>query len=133
LKNQPTNDLGESIDEIAAEFVSGAHVLKGRKLSGGSWGGAGVIVTSDKLRTGDEGDFVLVTPDSAAVSWYFDRVRRIAYSEGGIDHLSKHVFFRDLAKAVADRPQDADEQRVFKTLLAETRTKLSISCQASKG
>jgi hypothetical protein len=132
LKNQLTSDLNTGINEISAEIASGAHITKRKTRSGDSWGGANVIVTSDKLRTGDQGDFVLVTSHAAAVGWYFNRVKRIAYSADGIDHLSKCSFFRDLAKAVANLPQDADEQRVFSALISETRKILAPKAQASK-
>jgi hypothetical protein len=129
MKNQLTSDLDTAIDKIEAEIANGAHIPKRNRPRGDSWGGANVIVTSDELRTGDPGDFVLVTSHAIAVGWYFDRVKRISYKKGGIDHLSKDGFFRYLAKAVADLPRDADEQRVFKTLLAKTRASLVPKAQ----
>ena len=133
MKNQLTSDLNTVIDKIEAEIARDADIPKRKRPSGDSWGGANVIITSDKMRTGDQGDLVLVTPHAAAVGWYFNRVKRISNKAGEIDHLSKYGFFRDLAKAVADLPQDADEQRVFKTLLAKTRASLAPKAQASNG
>ncbi len=131
MNNQLSNDLNAAIDEIAAEIASGSYRPKRKRPGGDSWGGANVIVTSDKHRTGHQGDFVLVTPHAAAVGWYFNRVKRIAYSAGGIDHLSKYIFFSDLASVVADLPEDADEQCMFKALVAKTRAILAPKIQDS--
>jgi hypothetical protein len=121
-------ELNNAISEIAAEIDYGwstASTINKKRLAR-DWGGAGVIVTADKERRGSESDFVLTTPHAMAVSWYFNRVKKVAYVSG-IDYLSKYSFFPDLAKSVAALPEDANEKRVFEALIEQTRHSLGLS------
>lgn len=125
--------LDDALAEIKEEFSKGAYMKKVRSNSAkDSWGGANVIVTTDKHRKGWEGDLVLITPHADIVGWYFKRIMSVAYTLGGIDYFSKHSFFHDLAKSVADLTEGADENMVFNTLIAKTREILMASMDLSE-
>jgi len=111
LDKQVMQDFDKELAKVKAEIKKCAHIRD-------SWGGAGVIVTANKLRKGNKGDLVLITPHATAVGWYFNRTKSFVH---GINHLTKQRFYRDLAKAVENLPEGADENQVFEELFAITR------------
>lgn len=60
------------------------------------FGGAGVIISEEPR---DTGDTVVVTEFSHELSWLFEKLRDIFYSENRLDYLSKIDFFSRLADA----------------------------------
>lgn len=60
------------------------------------FGGAGVIISKEPR---DTGDTVVVTEFSHELSWLFEKLRDLFYSENRLDYLSKIGFFSRLADA----------------------------------
>lgn len=62
------------------------------------WGGAGVIISSDRSREGHEGDLVVHTNNAKTITWLMCRLRDIA-SES-INYLNKYEFYGKIAENV---------------------------------
>jgi hypothetical protein len=88
-----------------------------------TWGGAGVIVTTDP-RDGN-GAFVLETRHAVAVAWYFERIKKLTYKAGLLNYFSKGQLFMDLAEAVSILSRDDSVETVLSVLLDQTRRSLN--------
>jgi hypothetical protein len=116
------------LPKLKQNLPKGAYMKKVRNNSAkDSGGGANVIVTTVSEWKGWGGDFVLITPHAELAGRYFKRIMSIAYSIGKINYFSKHQFFHDLAKAVADLPEIFDKYMVFNALITETLAILKLS------
>jgi hypothetical protein len=78
-----------------------------------TWGGAGVIITTQSWETNgySEPQFV-VTPHALEVSWLFDALKDAFYAERRLDSCSKLDFFDRLASAANQCITEADDASV---------------------
>ena len=92
------------------------------------WGGAGVIISSDRLGY-ESSDYVLVSPFASEIAWYFDEVKEILYESNLMDYLSKYTLFESLALAAYSAPQKSTAEEVLLLMHLEIK-KTAISWDA---
>lgn len=92
------------------------------------WGGAGVIISSDRLEY-ESSDYVLVSPFASEIAWYFDEVKEILYESNLMDYLSKYTLFERLALAAYSAPPKSTVEEVLLLMHLEIK-KTAISWDA---
>lgn len=108
----------QNIDNLRSDIMVGIIDLD--KIDTSSqleeWGGAGVIISSDRSREGYEGDLIVHTKHSKTITWLMCRLRDIA-SES-VNYLNKYEFYGKIAEcAKKDIEKNGDTKESLKSLL----------------
>jgi 50S ribosomal subunit-associated GTPase HflX len=111
--NEKTDNILKNIENLRSDIKAG--IIDLNKIDESSqfekWGGAGVIISSDKNRKGHEGDLVIHTIHAKTITWLMERLKDIA-SES-LNYLNKYEFYEKIAVNVQKYTEKKGDSKEF--------------------
>ena len=133
-KRQETIDsILENIKNLRSDIKTGIIDLDKIDTSSqiGEWGGAGVIISSDRSREGHEGDLVVHTNHAKTITWLMFRLRDIA--SGIIDYMNKYEFYGKIAESAPKYiEKNGDSKEIRQDLLIYLLDEISCLIESWK-